>query len=213
MKEKILLFDLDGTLIDSTDAIVESFLNTALFFGKNLKNQVSEIKSMIGSTLVNMFLHFGISQEELQECIALYRKNYERIYLQKTHLLPKVKEALESVPKHYKMGIVTSKNSYFSRKILENLKIDSYFFIIVGIDSVNEPKPSAEPIYKALEGIEYEKNQVFMIGDTYFDMQAAKNAGVIGVGVSGKYDQGLREHTSLFFDDLLKAVNYIKELV
>ncbi|RDU69538.1 HAD family hydrolase [Helicobacter cholecystus] len=213
MKEKILLFDLDGTLIDSTQAILESFINASLFFGFSFKGREKEIEVLIGSPLREMFLKMGLPANEIEECIKLYRSNYQRIYLEKTFLLPKVKNSFKKLPNTYLLGVVTSKSSFFSKKILENLGMLDYFFRIIGIDDVHEPKPSAEPIFKALEGLRYDKNNVYMIGDTFFDMQAAKNAGIMGIGVQGKYDKSLREYTDYVFEDMQKALEYIKHKV
>lgn len=208
---KILLFDLDGTLIDSTQAILESFVNASLFFGYNFKGREEEIQALIGSPLREMFIKMGLPQGEIEECVKLYRSNYERIYLQKTILLPKVMDSFKMLPSSYLLGVVTSKSSFFSKKILENLGMIKYFFRIVGIDDVKEPKPSAEPIFKALEGLEYDKSQVYMIGDTFFDMQSAKNADVVGIGVQGKYDKNLKEYTDFVFEDIHQALEYIKQ--
>lgn len=208
---KILLFDLDGTLIDSTQAILESFVNASLFFGYNFKGREEEIQALIGSPLREMFIKMGLPQGEIEECVKLYRSNYERIYLQKTILLPKVIDSFKTLPSSYLLGVVTSKSSFFSKKILENLGMIKYFFRIVGIDDVKEPKPSAEPIFKALEGLEYDKSQVYMIGDTFFDMQSAKNADVVGIGVQGKYDKNLKEYTDFVFEDIHQALEYIKQ--
>lgn len=208
---KILLFDLDGTLIDSTQAILESFVNASLFFGYNFKGREEEIQALIGSPLREMFIKMGLPQGEIEECVKLYRSNYERIYLQKTILLPKVMDSFKMLPSSYLLGVVTSKSSFFSKKILENLGMIKYFFRIVGIDDVKEPKPSAEPIFKALEGLEYDKSQVYMIGDTFFDMQSAKNADVMGIGVQGKYDKNLKEYTDFVFEDIHQALEYIKQ--
>lgn len=208
---KILLFDLDGTLIDSTQAILESFVNASLFFGYNFKGREEEIQALIGSPLREMFIKMGLPQGEIEECVKLYRSNYERIYLQKTILLPKVMDSFKTLPSSYLLGVVTSKSSFFSKKILENLGMIKYFFRIVGIDDVKEPKPSAEPIFKALEGLEYDKSQVYMIGDTFFDMQSAKNADVVGIGVQGKYDKNLKEYTDFVFEDIHQALEYIKQ--
>lgn len=208
---KILLFDLDGTLIDSTQAILESFVNASLFFGYNFKGREEEIQALIGSPLREMFIKMGLPQGEIEECVKLYRSNYERIYLQKTILLPKVMDSFKTLPSSYLLGVVTSKSSFFSKKILENLGMIKYFFRIVGIDDVKEPKPSAEPIFKALEGLEYDKSQVYMIGDTFFDMQSAKNADVVGIGVQGKYDKNLKEYTDFVFEDIQQALEYIKQ--
>ncbi|MCE3047374.1 HAD family hydrolase [Helicobacter kayseriensis] len=211
MKEKILLFDLDGTLIDSTDAILESFLKTTKFYGIDLDERRDEVCALIGMTLSDMFLKMGVINEKIDECIKIYRGYYREVFLEKTHLLPKVKEALEALPNTYKMAVVTSKSHFFSEKILENLKILKYFFTIVGIEDTEEPKPSAQPILKALEGIDYGQSKVFMIGDTLFDMQAAQNAGVIGIGVRGKYQKDLEKYTPFVFEDIAAALDYIKE--
>ena len=210
MREKILLFDLDGTLIDSTQAILESFINASLLFGFNFKGRENEIQALIGHPLREMFVKMGLPQGEIEECVKLYRSNYERIYLEKTILLPKVKDSFKNLPSSYLLGVVTSKSSYFSKKILENLGMLDYFFRVVGIDDVSEPKPSAEPIYTALEGLEYDKSRVYMIGDTFFDMQSAKNAGVVGIGVQGKYDKNLAEYTDFVFSDMQEALEHIK---
>ncbi|WP_027326723.1 HAD family hydrolase [Helicobacter pametensis] len=212
MSDKILLFDLDGTLIDSTEAILEAFLQTASDYDITLEGREGEICSMIGMTLADMFLRIGIPSETIQECVAKYRSYYREVFLQKTFLLPNVKELLQTLPSTYQMAVVTSKSHYFSEKILENLGVLKFFYTIVGIDDVMEPKPSAEPILKALHNLEYDSSRVFMIGDTRFDMEAAKNASVVGIGVNGKYQKDLAKYTSLVFADMEQALRYIEAL-
>lgn len=212
MREKILLFDLDGTLIDSTQAIWESFVLAAKEYDLCLENRYEEVERKIGMTLADMFLQVGIPKEKIGECIGIYRKHYEEKFLEKTSLLPKVKDSIERLQDSYKMGIVTSKSHYFSEKILEHFGLLKYFFTLVGIDDVKKPKPDAEPILKALEGITYQKDQVFMIGDTMFDMQSARNAGVQGIGVTGRYQKDLYKYTNLVFGNIEDALHYIEGL-
>lgn len=212
MKEKILLFDLDGTLIDSTQAIWESFILAARDYGLSLEDRYDEVEQKIGMTLAEMFLQVGIPSEKVGECVQTYRGYYQQKFLEKTFLLPKVKETIQRVQNSYRMGIVTSKSHYFSEKILEHFGLLKYFFTLVGIEDVKKAKPDAEPILKALEGISYQKDRVFMIGDTSFDIQAAKNAGVIGIGVNGRYQKDLYKHTNLVFENIGDAVDYIEGL-
>lgn len=212
MKEKILLFDLDGTLIDSTQAIWESFILAARDYGLSLEDRYDEVEQKIGMTLAEMFLQVGIPSEKVGECVQTYRGYYQQKFLEKTFLLPKVKETIQRVQNSYRMGIVTSKSHYFSEKILEHFGLLKYFFTLVGIEDVKKAKPDAEPILKALEGISYQKDRVFMIGDTSFDIQAAKNAGVIGIGVNGRYQKDLYKHTNLVFENIGDAVVYIEGL-
>lgn len=210
MNKKIILFDLDGTLIDSTEAILESFLKTLMHYNIDLKGREEEIESLIGMTLSDMFLHFGIQNHQIQECIKIYREYYREVFLEKTHLLPKVKETIENIPNSYKMAVVTSKSRLFSEQILEKLGLLQYFFTIIGIEDVKEPKPSAEPIFKALEKIDHDLSKVYMVGDTSFDMQAAKNAGIKGIGVSGRYQKNLSLHTQFVFENIEDALKHIK---
>lgn len=212
MKEKILLFDLDGTLIDSTQAIWESFILAARDYGLSLEDRYDEVEQKIGMTLAEMFLQVGIPSKKVGECVQTYRGYYQQKFLEKTFLLPKVKETIQRVQNSYRMGIVTSKSHYFSEKILEHFGLLKYFFTLVGIEDVKKAKPDAEPILKALEGISYQKDRVFMIGDTSFDIQAAKNAGVIGIGVNGRYQKDLYKHTNLVFENIGDAVDYIEGL-
>lgn len=212
MKEKILLFDLDGTLIDSTQAIWESFVLAARDYGLSLEDRYDEVEQKIGMTLAEMFLQVGIPKAKIEECVQTYRGYYKEKFLEKTFLLPKVKETIERVQNSYRMGIVTSKSHYFSEKILEHFGLLKYFFTLVGIEDVKKAKPDAEPILKALEGIDYQSDQVFMIGDTLFDMQSAKNAGVRGIGVKGRYQKDLYKHTDLVFETIKDVVDYIESL-
>lgn len=212
MKEKILLFDLDGTLIDSTQAIWESFVLAARDYGLELEDRYDEVEKKIGMTLAEMFLQVGIPNEKIGDCVRTYRRYYEEKFLEKTFLLPKVKETIERAWNTHKMGVVTSKSHYFSEKILEHFGLLKYFFTLVGIEDVSKPKPDAEPILKALEGIAYQRDQVFMIGDTLFDMQSAKNAGVRGIGVSGRYQKDLYKHTDLVFENIEDVLHYIEHL-
>lgn len=210
LKEKILLFDLDGTLIDSTQAIWESFVLTSKDYGFSVENHYDQVERSIGMTLVDMFLQVGIPKEKIEECVKTYRGYYQQKFLEKTFLLPKVKETIERAKNSYRMGIVTSKSHFFSEKILEHFGLIKYFFTVVGIEDVCKPKPDAEPILKALEGIVYQKDQVFMIGDTMFDMQSAKNAGVKGIGVKGRYQKDLYKYTNFVFENIEDALNYIE---
>lgn len=212
MKEKILLFDLDGTLIDSTQAIWESFVLAARDYGLELEDRYDEVEKKIGMTLAEMFLQVGISGENVGNCVQTYRKYYEEKFLEKTFLLPKVKETIEKAWGSYRMGVVTSKSHYFSEKILEHFGLLKCFFTLVGIEDVTKAKPDAEPILKALDGIVYQKDQVFMIGDTAFDMQAARSAGVRGIGVSGRYQKDLYKHTDLVFENIEDVLHYIEHL-
>lgn len=192
MKELVILFDLDGTLIDSTDAIVSTFYHS--FVVKNFKFDGSEedIKNLIGYPLDVMYEQLGVAQEEVNGFVEEYKKRYREISLDMTLILEDAKEALELASQYARLGIVTTKTTQYTIPLLENMGIMNYFECIVGRQEVINPKPHPEPILKAMEmmNITAKDFDIYMIGDTKLDLIAAKKANITGVGVLcgyGKY--------------------------
>ena len=158
----ILLFDLDGTLIDSTEAILESFHHAFDFY--NYPHPDDEaIKALIGHPLDYMFAHLGVQEEKVWDFVAVYKEHYRDISTQKTVLLPHAKEAVELAATFAKLGIVTTKTGKYSRVLMEHFGLMDKFEVLIGREHVEHPKPHAEPILKALEAIDIEDNFIFYI--------------------------------------------------
>ncbi len=211
MQKPSLLFDLDGTLINSTASIVRGFHAALERFGLP-RAEPSEICSHIGHPLEVMFARLGAPEELISNLIAEYKKNYLATFLDDTVLLPGASEALALAASFADVGVVTTKTSRFSRVLLEKMDVAKYLGVIIGRDDVERPKPDAEPILKALAALGKDKVDAFMIGDTPMDALAAKNAGIISVGVSCGYvdAQTLRPHCSRICESALVAVEYVK---
>ena len=186
--QKVILFDLDGTLIDSTEAILESFKRAFESFGKKAPS-ASEILPQIGHPLFDMFVNLGVDSTLAPEYVAKYKEHYQRVHTQKTKLLPQAKEAVElAFNRGARLGVVTTKTGKYSKELLEHFGLMHYFETLVGSEDVKKHKPDPEPILKALNDMNVTKrNDIYMIGDTCMDMQAAKNAGVLGIGVEFNY--------------------------
>ncbi|MDR0665676.1 MAG: HAD family hydrolase [Helicobacteraceae bacterium] len=181
-KPATALFDLDGTLIDSTEAIVESFNAAFAHFNRASPDPEAIIK-LIGNPLHKMFVSLGIEEAEIQGYIDRYKDRYRKVCLQKTTLLPRVKEALETLKPIAAIGVVTTKSASFSKEILAHFGIDGYFEAIVGFEDAKNPKPHPEPILLALERTRGDKRNAFMIGDTPIDINAALSAGVTPIAL------------------------------
>ena len=210
---RIILFDLDGTLIDSTKAILESF-NVA-FSEFNLKTpNEEEIKRLIGLPLDVMFEKLGISKDKVWDFVDAYKKHYRKISTKKTKLLPFAREAVIEASKFARLGIVTTKTARYSKELMENFGLMDYFEILIGRENVENPKPHPEPILKALHEMKANKEATFMIGDTCLDMVSAKEAGVRGVGVIGEYTpvEELKKCADIVKNNSLEAVKFIKDL-
>ena len=141
----VILFDLDGTLIDSTEAIYESFEH-ALKVGGMVEVPRERIHALIGYPLDEMFFRIGVGEARKWEFVEYYKKHYRPIAIEKTTLLKDAKEAVEFASKYATLGVVTTKTSESSKAILENLGVLKYFQILFGREDVAHPKPHPEPI-------------------------------------------------------------------
>lgn len=208
----IILFDLDGTLIDSTEAILESFDVAFKTFGRTVPDEAS-IKAEIGHPLDDMFSTLGVEASEVDAHVHAYKMHYQKISCAKTVLLPEAREAVELASQHAVLGVVTTKTGKYSKELLEHMGLMRYFDVLVGREDVENPKPHPEPILKALSMLQSEKNVHWMIGDTPMDILAAKAANINSVAVTCGYadEAVLLEHTKNLSKSAFEAVKFITQ--
>ena len=206
----IILFDLDGTLIDSTEAILESFGVAFKTFGQAVPED-KLIEAEIGHPLDVMFPTLGVPRGEVDAYVHAYKMHYREISCAKTVLLPEAKEAVELAAKYATLGVVTTKTAKYSIELLEHMGLMSYFEVLIGREDVLNPKPNPEPIQKALAKLPSDTNKIWMIGDTCMDMLAAKAANVGSVGVTCGYGTvaNLEKCTDNIYQNALEAVRFI----
>lgn len=212
MKENIILFDLDGTLIDSTEAIVSTFLHSFEKLNFDYTGNEEDIKSLIGHPLDIMYQELGVEQEVVWDFVKTYKERYREISKAQTELLDNVKEALALASSFARLSIVTTKTGAYTTPLLEHLGIMDYFEIVTGYEHVEHPKPHPEPILKTLDLMKIERtSNIWMVGDTHLDLIAANSAGVNSVGVLCGYgkEDDLKEFTSFITPDSLEAVKLI----
>jgi len=206
----IILFDLDGTLIDSTEAILESFGVAFKTFGQVVPED-KLIEAEIGHPLDVMFPTLGVAKEEVDAYVDAYKMHYREISCAKTVLLSEAKEAVKLASKYAILGVVTTKTAKYSIELLEHMGLMSYFEVLIGREDVINPKPNPEPIQKALAKLPSDTNDIWMIGDTCMDMLAAKSANVGSVGVTCGYGtvESLENCTDNIYQNALEAVRFI----
>lgn len=213
---KIILFDLDGTLIDSTDAIVSTFRFAFKEQGFDFRESDKNIKDLIGYPLDIMFERLGVSKQKVWDYVDSYKNRYRVISVEQTTLLENAFEAVQLASKIARVSVVTTKTRMYTIPILDNFNITQYFEIITGRENVENPKPHPEPILKTLAQMNYDKNkdEGYMIGDTKLDLICANEAKVNAIGVLCGYsdEEELLKYTNIVKKDALEAIKYISTL-
>ncbi|CAA6822934.1 MAG: Phosphoglycolate phosphatase (EC [uncultured Sulfurovum sp.] len=214
LRSKIILFDLDGTLIDSTEAILESFATAYSKFEVAVPAD-EDIKALIGLPLEVMFIKLGVDEAKAMDYVRAYKEHYRTIHTQKTVLLPEVENTLKIAHECARLGVVTTKTGKYSRELLEHFDLMKYFDVLIGSEDVENHKPHPEPIIKALDSLGYSYGTVtYMIGDTITDILAAQEADIASIGVLSGYGNPdeLEEEADFVTKNAFDAVRIIGEL-
>jgi pyrophosphatase PpaX len=178
---RTVLFDLDGTIIDTNELIIESFKYT---IQKHLGYiiQPEEVTPYFGEPLQITLKRF--SQDKWELMVDTYRRYNEFNHDKYTKIRQDVKAALELMYKNgIKMGIVTSKRRELAVRGLKLFDLEKYFKVIVALEDTERHKPHPDPIVKALEVLNANKEETLMVGDSPYDILCASNAGVKSVAV------------------------------
>jgi phosphoglycolate phosphatase len=204
---------MDGTIIDSTEAILESFMYAFDKQKFEFKEDQSSITKLVGYPLDYMFEALGVPTHRVMDFVQSYKENYKDVAKKKTVLIPKAKEAIELASSFANIAAVTTKTTQYTIEILEEFGLDQYFKTVIGRQDVKNPKPDPEPILKACEVLQiYPNKSIYMVGDTKLDIIAANKAKISSVGVLCGY--GEEEELSIYTPNLtantLDAVKLIK---
>ncbi|MCC3355996.1 pyrophosphatase PpaX [Bacillus sp. REN16] len=178
-----LLFDLDGTLIDTNELILQSFLHTFETYFPERSFTREEILPFNGPTLHESFS--SVDPDRAEEMIAEYRKFNHDKHDELVTEFPGVFDTIKTLKeKGYKIGIVTTKIRNTVNMGLKLTKLDQFFDVVVTLDEVKKPKPDAEPVLLALKLLGSTPEEAIMVGDNYQDIVAGQNAGTKTAGVA-----------------------------
>jgi len=181
MMVKVVLFDLDGTLIDSKKAIVKSFLETAKILHVTLDPKIIEENIGLNSKeILKLALKTPLNDVGIENFIKLRRKVYESLWRKEVKLYSDVLPVLKELKRRrIKVGIVSSNIKSRLKEILEYFNLEEYIDVYIGLGDYVHAKPHPEPILLALKKLNVNvKSEVYYVGDMELDCLAAKNAGI-----------------------------------
>ncbi len=213
MAIKLIIFDLDGTLVDSRIDITNAINYALKDYGLG-PYTVEEITSLVGRGITRLIEDLIRPYPEIpvNNVIERFLHHYERHLLDNTGPYPSVKEVLEEL-REYKKAVISNKRQYLSKKTLEGLGLLKYFDIVLGSDSTPQKKPSPVPVLMVLEKLNIPASQAVIVGDSDLDIKAGRAAGVITVAVSYGYrPRQMLSEADCIIDDIKELPPLLKKL-
>jgi len=214
---RALIFDLDGTLIDSERDLVDA-TNAMLRELGRPELPPATISSYIGhgaAKLCASALGPGATTDQQVEALQIFLRHYEAHKLDYTRAYPGVLEALKGFSQaNIPMAVLTNKPAQMSVQILEGLGIAQYFLVVYGGDSFAAKKPDPAGVHKILEEFKVSPPNTLFIGDSEVDVQTARNAGTIAVTVNhgfGQHDRAAHP-ADLYVDQLSELVPLLQKV-
>lgn len=182
---RVLIFDLDGTLIDSKLDLALAVNATLEHMGR-VPLDHEAIFRMVGNgaaTLLQRALGEGVTEAEAADGLAYFLAYYRAHMLDNTVTYAGVREGLELLADK-PMAVLTNKPVNFSRAILDGLDLTRYFRLVYGGNSFEQKKPNPVGVETILRELEFAPRQAIMVGDSEVDIKTARNAGIWSAGVS-----------------------------
>lgn len=184
--QKAILFDLDGTLTDSGEGIINCAILALEHFGLPIPTR-EEMRVFVGPPLHESFIKHGVPEDKAEEAIRIYRSRYIPIGAFENTPYPGIRELLEALKAEgHKLYVATSKPEAMSIKILEHFDLAKYFDMICGA-TMDTSRSSKEAVIEYLLQQNGRSDNMVMVGDTKFDIIGAKSHGIPGIGVSWGY--------------------------
>lgn len=174
---KLIIFDLDGTLVDAYDAIIKSFNYAMRKLGYPVQPG-SVIRRRVGWGDENLLKPF-VNSRGLKKALSLYRSHHKKSLFKYSRLFPRVKLVLTILKaKGYKLAVASNRPTRFSRIIISHLGLDKYFGFVLCKDALRYGKPHPQILNKIMQRFSLGPKQALYVGDMHIDAQAGRRSGV-----------------------------------
>lgn len=213
LRYRAVLFDLDGTLVDSYAALTEA-VNHARRREDLDELSPARIRTFVGDGVEKLLQRAFGRTEIARSTVDAFESRYDEVCCQESKVLADVEVTLERLASlGVEMAVCTNKPTVFSRKILDFLELSRYFRAIVGPDAAGARKPEARHLLVTLESVRCGPEEALFVGDMPVDVRAARNSGidiaVVATGSSTPEELAATDpdHFLERFSDLVKIVD------
>jgi phosphoglycolate phosphatase len=183
---KSILFDLDGTITDSGEGIINCVIYALERFGLPVPDRDS-LRYFVGPPLHESFVKQGVSADRAEEAVAVYRERYVPTGMFENSPYPGIREVLETLKGHgYTLYVASSKPEWMCVEILKHFDLDGYFAMICGA-TMDTTRTNKEAVIAYLMEENGRADNMIMVGDTKFDVLGANFHGIPCIGVSWGY--------------------------
>ena len=190
MKQKAIFFDLDGTLTDSGEGIINCATLALNHFGLHVPSR-QEMRVFVGPPLDQTFIRFGVPADQTDEAIRVFRSRYMTVGKFENFPYPGVREMLETLQQQgHRLFVATSKPEVLANEVLSHFDLNGYFEKICGATLDGSRSHKEDVIHYLLSQVE-DVEDILMVGDTAFDVIGAAAHKIPCIGVTWGY--GLAE--------------------
>ncbi|MEG0961953.1 MAG: HAD-IA family hydrolase [Lachnospiraceae bacterium] len=211
MKKTTILFDLDGTLVNTGRGITRCVKSVLTTYGIQEENQ-EKIETFIGPPLRDSFQReYGFSLEKAAEAAEIFQKKYHEGAIFECELYPQIKETLQYLKEQgYRIAVASSKTESSCKQLMEHFEIANYFEIIGGATQDGKISTKIQVLQYVMDTLKItNKEELVLIGDTKYDAAGAKAAGIDCIGITygfGKDPEELKNAGAIYVCDTLKEV-------
>lgn len=183
-----ILFDLDGTLTDSGEGVINCAILALTHFGLPIPSR-EEMRVMVGPPLRDSFIRFGVHPDNVEEAVEIYRKRYVPIGMFENRPYPGISAMLAALKeKGHNLYVATSKPESMATEILDKFNLSVYFDKIYGA-SMDETRDTKDKVIAYLLKELGSDQKIIMVGDTLYDVEGAAANGIPTVGVTWGYGE------------------------